>query len=269
MNKLIISVRRSMAKQSKRKAIAIQKYISQNSLQLIFIVILLFFATRYNFNFSISDSISDAGIDGDSKKVLNMDMSSVFSVLSSSIRRTGNDGKAIQVRKDNLSNSYSNVTYWSGKSNSSAERKSKQVRYVERFHKIAQTEMQKFGIPASIILAQGILESNAGQSNLAEQNNNHFGIKCFARNCKKGHCRNYTDDSHKDFFRAYGTPWESYRAHSLMIVNKQYRKLLHFGTKDYKNWAYGLKNMGYATDRHYAESLIKTIEELELHKFDQ
>jgi flagellum-specific peptidoglycan hydrolase FlgJ len=259
------SVRKSVAKKMSRQLPALQKFTSHNILQMVFICILLFFASHYNFNFSLTEesfgSSELAPKEGKSK------MGAIFAALHGSFGRA--DTKAVQVKNDNRGNTYSNVSYWAGKRSTSDEKKMKQLNYVTRFGKIAQTEMNKYGIPASIILAQGILESNAGQSSLAEQNNNHFGIKCFARNCKKGHCSNYTDDSHKDFFRAYASPWESYRAHSIMIVNNQYRKLLKYGTRDYKNWAYGLKNLGYATDDHYAESLIRTIEDLDLHAFDR
>jgi len=259
------SGRKSVFKQAGRKMPALQKYGVENGLQLIFICILLFFASHYHFNFSLMGDEEAVSQNPSAEK--KSGVGAVFAALRGSIGCS--DSKALQVKNDNRGNTYSNVTYWADKKSASDEKKIKQVNYVSRFSKIAQTEMKKYGIPASIILAQGILESNAGQSSLAEQNNNHFGIKCFARNCKKGHCSNYTDDSHKDFFRAYGSPWESYRAHSVMIVNNQYRKLLKYGTRDYKNWAYGLKNLGYATDDHYAESLIRTIEDLELHQFDR
>jgi len=72
-----------------------------------------------------------------------------------------------------------------------------QINYIQRFAKVAKSEMDKYGIPASIKLAQGLLESQAGASRLATKNNNHFGIKCFSKNCKKGHCTNFSDDSHK------------------------------------------------------------------------
>ena len=95
--------------------------------------------------------------------------------------------------------------------------------YVKRFKATAVSEMKKYGIPASITLAQGILESNAGASRLANNNNNHFGLKCFSKSCSKGHCSNYHDDDHKDFFRKFDTAWESYRAHSLLLTGKRYR----------------------------------------------
>ena len=108
-----------------------------------------------------------------------------------------------------------------------AKRK-KQLAYVKRFSKVAQTEMEKYGIPASITLAQGLLESNNGQSRLATKNHNHFGIKCFSRSCKKGHCSNFSDDSHKDFFRKYNSAWESYRAHSVLLQKDRYKPLYKY-----------------------------------------
>jgi len=128
----------------------------------------------------------------------------------------------------------------------------KQMAYVRRFAKVAKNEMQQYGIPASIKLAQGLLESQAGASTLATKNNNHFGIKCFSKSCQKGHCRNFSDDSHKDFFRNYPTAWESYRAHSLFL----------------KEWAFGLQKAGYATDKQYAQKLIDLIEGLGLARYD-
>jgi flagellum-specific peptidoglycan hydrolase FlgJ len=140
--------------------------------------------------------------------------------------------------------------------------------YIAKYSKIAVSEMNKFGVPASISLAQGLIESRAGSSKLAVQNNNHFGMKCFLRNCPKGHCTNHTDDSHKDFFRKFSKPWESWRAHSQMISTGRYAKLKKYG-RDYKKWAYGLKSAGYATDRTYAEKLINMIERYKLYKYDR
>lgn len=140
--------------------------------------------------------------------------------------------------------------------------------YVGRFSKIAITEMEKYGVPASISLAQGLIESRAGTSKLAVANNNHFGIKCFSRRCRKGHCSNFTDDTHKDFFRKFPSPWESWREHSRMISGGRYAKLKKNG-RDFRKWAYGLKSIGYATDRAYAEKLIGIIEKYELWKYDR
>jgi len=144
-------------------------------------------------------------------------------------------------------------------------KKQQQVAYIKRFAKIAQQEMHKYGIPASITLAQGLLESNAGSSTLVSTTNNHFGIKCFSKNCKKGHCSNFSDDSHKDFFRVFDTAWASYRAHSELLQSKRYR---HLKNTTYQNWAKGLVKAGYATDPKYGEKLIGLIEQLDLYKYD-
>ena len=179
-----------------------------------------------------------------------------------------------KAKDDNLANTYSNMTYTFDQSVSRSKKKGwdskrkKQEAYVSRFASVAQTEMKKFGIPASITLAQGLIETNAGDSRLAKKNNNHFGMKCFSKRCGKGHCSNFTDDSHKDFFRKYKSSWESYRAHSQLLVGKRYRHLKKLGAEDYKGWAKGLKRAGYATDRRYAEKLINIIDELKLHRFD-
>ena len=161
--------------------------------------------------------------------------------------------------------------YPAARPGSATARKRKQQRsYLDRFAATATTEMQQFGIPASITLAQGLLESNAGASPLATRNNNHFGIKCFSKTCKKGHCRNFSDDSHKDFFRVYPSAWESYRAHSKMLKRKKrYRKLFDLEPTDYRSWARELRRAGYATDPQYAEKLIDLIEGLELWQYDR
>ncbi|MEZ4965866.1 MAG: glucosaminidase domain-containing protein [Saprospiraceae bacterium] len=141
-------------------------------------------------------------------------------------------------------------------------------KYIDRFKQISIDEMEKYGVPASISLAQGLIESRAGSSKLAVNNNNHFGIKCFSRKCKKGHCSNFTDDTHKDFFRIFKTPWESWREHSKLLTNKRFSRLKKYG-RDYKKWAHGLESLGYATDRSYAEKLIGIIERYNLNKYDR
>lgn len=174
----------------------------------------------------------------------------------------------------NLANTYSNMVYTEGdfatseSKTSLKSKRQKQQDYINKYASIAKREMEKYGIPASITLAQGLLESNAGDSRLALNNNNHFGVKCFSRTCKKGHCSNFTDDTHKDFFRKYNSVADSYRAHSLLLQAPRYRKLKKYGRKDYTNWAYGLKSAGYATDPHYAKKLINTIRQLKLTQYD-
>ena len=138
--------------------------------------------------------------------------------------------------------------------------------YIQKYKKIAQDEERRSGIPASITLAQGLVESRGGTSTLAVQNNNHFGLKCFSRNCKKGHCTNHTDDTHKDFFLKFKTAEQSFRQHTACLKKPRYARL--FKSRDYRRWASGLESCGYATDRSYAEALIKIIQTYELYKFD-
>jgi hypothetical protein len=141
--------------------------------------------------------------------------------------------------------------------------------YIKRFSPVAVAEMRKYGVPASIILAQGLLESDAGSSGLAQKANNHFGIKCFSKKCAKGHCVNQTDDSHKDFFVAYPNVWGSFRAHSEMLVKgERYRHLFEVPKNDHRAWAKGLQDAGYATDPQYAEKLMAIIQNLKLYRFD-
>ncbi|MFK7947943.1 MAG: glycoside hydrolase family 73 protein [Saprospiraceae bacterium] len=138
--------------------------------------------------------------------------------------------------------------------------------YIKTYTPIALAEQKKYGIPISITIAQGLLESDAGGSRLARNNNNHFGLKCFSKTCVKGHCVNYTDDSHKDFFRNFESAWGSFRGHSALLQKPRYKNLYTLKTTDYKGWARGLQKAGYATDKRYADKLIKIIEILELHK---
>ncbi len=145
----------------------------------------------------------------------------------------------------------------------------RQLAYVATYATIAQEEMKANKIPASITLAQALLESNIGSSTLATKNNNHFGIKCFSRSCKKGHCSNFTDDSHKDFFRVFEDAHASFRAHSSLLQKDRYAGLFRLSPTDYRAWAKGLKEAGYATDPNYAQKLINLIENLGLQQYDQ
>ena len=163
-----------------------------------------------------------------------------------------------------------NPTYASRKGISDAIVKQKLdncLRYVGRYEKVALAEMKKYGIPASITLAQGLLESDAGHSDLAQESDNHFGIKC-RRKCRGCTCRNYSDDDIYDMFRVFDSVWESYREHSLLLNGSRYRHLLKLDKTDYKAWAHGLKKAGYATDKRYAEKLIQIIEALKLYRYD-
>ena len=138
--------------------------------------------------------------------------------------------------------------------------------YVKYYSNIAMDEMVQFGIPASITLAQGILESGAGKGRLAVQANNHFGIKCHDWNGKKIY---HDDDEEHECFRKYDNPEYSYRDHSIFLTTRgRYSFLFDLKKDDYKRWAKGLKNAGYATDPKYPQKLIDLIERYELYKYD-
>lgn len=144
-----------------------------------------------------------------------------------------------------------------------------QLAYVGEYRSIALKQMKQEGIPASITLAQGLLESGIGKSTLATRNNNHFGLKCFSKACSKGHCSNHSDDHHKDFFRIFDTPEDSYEAHATLLQKSRYKKLFQLKRTDYRGWARELSRAGYATDPKYADKLIAMIERLQLHRYDR
>lgn len=139
--------------------------------------------------------------------------------------------------------------------------------YINRYKDIAMREMNDYGIPASITLAQGILESGVGKSELAVKANNHFGIKC--HNDWEGEKVYHDDDKRNECFRKYDRPEESFVDHSLFLKNRsRYSFLFELDRTDYKAWAKGLKQAGYATDPNYAKRLIALIEENNLHQYD-
>jgi len=140
--------------------------------------------------------------------------------------------------------------------------------YIQRFSDVAIKEMMLYRIPASITLAQGIIESNAGQSQLATLANNHFGIKCHKDWFGKTYYQD--DDAPNECFRKYDDPEESFRDHSYILTQRhRYQALFDLEADDYRGWAKGLKLAGYATNPQYAELLIKTVENYGLFKFDQ
>lgn len=142
--------------------------------------------------------------------------------------------------------------------------------YVERFGQIAVAEQEKFGIPASITLAQGLLESGFGKSTMALTINNHFGIKCTPYQRKqKGKCYVFADDTKYDRFVKFESAWASYRAHSLILQNERYKALYDLEPTDYEGWALGLQKAGYASDANYAKKLIRIIELYELYEYDE
>jgi len=139
--------------------------------------------------------------------------------------------------------------------------------YIQRFAPYAVEEMEKYKIPASITLAQGLLETGGGQSRLAREGNNHFGIKC--KEEWTGRTMKHTDDAPNECFRVYDDPRESYEDHSKFLAyRKYYQNLFNLDMKDYKAWAHGLKKAGYATNPKYAYILISKIEKYKLYEFD-
>lgn len=186
---------------------------------------------------------------GSTKKVkVNQTKSTVNTVESFKNRPLKTDRKPL--------NSYKNLTV--------AERVD---RYVTTYAEVAQQEMRSYNIPASITLAQGILESGMGFSRLATQANNHFGIKCHKEWRGK---RIYHDDDEKgECFRVYEDPRKSYRDHSLFLISRsRYDFLFEIKKYDYRAWAKGLKKAGYATDPKYPDKLIALIESYRLDRYD-
>jgi len=139
--------------------------------------------------------------------------------------------------------------------------------YIENYKDFAVKEMLRSGVPASITLAQGMLESENGNSTLAKKAKNHFGIKCHGN--WKGQVVYHDDDRQGECFRKYNSAYESYQDHSdFLMSGSRYSFLFELDMTDYKAWAKGLKKAGYATSPSYAEMLIKIIDENELHQYD-
>lgn len=139
--------------------------------------------------------------------------------------------------------------------------------YIETFSGLAQVEMEAYGIPASITLAQGLLESGYGKGELASKTNNHFGIKCHTG--WQGDYDFHDDDAKGECFRKYNHPMYSYRDHSIFLSTRsRYAFLFDYETTDYKSWAKGLRKAGYATDKKYPQKLIYLIEKHELYQYD-
>lgn len=150
---------------------------------------------------------------------------------------------------------------------SELKQKYTQEEYVSMWKDVAIQQMAEYKIPASITLAQGILESGYGNSVLAQKANNHFGIKCHDW---KGATIFLDDDAKNECFRSYTTAAESYRDHSTFLTTRsRYASLFSYQVTDYKNWAQGLKDAGYATNPKYPQLLVELIERLKLHVYDQ
>ncbi|MBP5488458.1 MAG: glucosaminidase domain-containing protein [Bacteroidales bacterium] len=140
--------------------------------------------------------------------------------------------------------------------------------YIEKYSALAISEMERSGVPASITLAQGLLESGAGRSTLATQAHNHFGIKC--GKAWRGSKTYHDDDAPQECFRSYNKDEDSFKDHSdFLRYYDRYKFLFDLEITDYKGWCYGLKQAGYATDPNYAPKLIALIEEYDLTRFDK
>lgn len=141
------------------------------------------------------------------------------------------------------------------------------IEYINTYKDVAMKEMREFKIPASITLAQGIIESTSGNSELTKRSNNHFGIKCHKE--WEGDQTFHDDDAKGECFRVYKDPLTSYRDHSVFLTTRsRYANLFNLKGGDYVGWAQGLSEAGYATDRRYPAKLIGLIEKYDLHKYD-
>lgn len=168
--------------------------------------------------------------------------------------------------KTSVIKSFSLLLLWVVGFGANAQRMSNQE-YIELYKDIAMQEMRAYKIPASITLAQGILESGSGNSRLSKEGNNHFGIKC--KKNWTGQTIIEDDDEKNECFRAYSYAHESYKDHSLFLVeNTRYAFLFEYSILDYKSWAEGLRKAGYATNQRYPELLIGIIERNNLARFD-
>ncbi len=183
-------------------------------------------------------------------------------------RSVSNKGKKkeIDIREQYL-NANSDAIFQSYKKENTGQVNDFTMAYIGTYKNIAIDKMEKYKIPASITLAQGILESGNGLSTLAKKSNNHFGIKCHSG--WKGKRVYHDDDKKGECFRKYATPEGSFDDHSMFLTGRgRYEFLFDLKQDDYKGWAKGLKKAGYATDRKYPKKLISFIETFELYKYD-
>ena len=141
------------------------------------------------------------------------------------------------------------------------------LQYIDRFKAIAVQEMNQYGIPASITIAQGLFESGNGNGDLARYANNHFGIKCTTDWKGEGYYKD--DDQHNDCFRVYANPEQSFRDHSDFLKRKRYAHLFELDKNDYQGWAQGLKDAGYATNPKYPQLLVNIIQKYNLDVYDR
>ncbi len=184
----------------------------------------------------------------------------IFSSCSASRRTVSNSVSNSEVRRNNESVKEANTT----KTDDYFPLTS--LDYIARYKDIAISEMNKYGIPASITLAQGLFESGSGNGELARFANNHFGIK--ATSDWKGRIYYKNDDNPNDRFRVYDRAEESFRDHSEFLKRKNYTHLFELEKNDYQGWAYGLKKAGYATNPKYPQLIIAIIQKYNLDQYD-
>ncbi len=185
------------------------------------------------------------------KKIIGLAVIALFLLNSCKSRMYSRNNK--QIEKAAIKKNENFITYTT-------------LTYIDSFKKVAIDEMNAYGIPASITLAQGVLESGNGSSSLAKFANNHFGIKCTSD--WKGKVYYRDDDKNNDCFRVYNDARESYKDHSSFLKRKRYSFLFELDKNDYKNWALGLKTAGYATNPKYPDLLIGIIEKYKLYQYD-
>lgn len=185
-----------------------------------------------------------------------------------SVRNKKDTGVVITESKPLVLPSVNEVTLIKKLARKNPKLSKKTLAYIQKYAAIAVREMHAYKIPASITLAQGILESGSGGSALAVKSNNHFGIKCHTG--WTGQRVYHDDDAKGECFRKYVYTETSYKDHSLFLTQRRrYAFLFEYDIKDYKKWAYGLRKAGYATDKKYPAKLLKFIKEYELYKFDK
>ena len=173
-----------------------------------------------------------------------------------------------EITKEQYLYTQSDIIFDKYKKNNEGQVNSFTVAYIGNYKDIAIDKMVNYNIPASITLAQGILESGNGLSTLAKKSNNHFGIKCHSG--WKGKKVYHDDDKRGECFRKYDNPEGSFNDHSIFLTGRgRYEFLFDLEPDDYKGWAKGLKKAGYATDRKYPKKLIAFIENFELYEYDE
>ena len=202
------------------------------------------------------------------RKVLIVVFSLLVLVACGTNRSTSNKGKKKKIdSREQYLTAKSDAIFQAYKKENKGQVNDFTIAYIGTYKNIAIDKMEKYNIPASITLAQGILESGNGLSTLAKKSNNHFGIKCHSG--WKGKRVYHDDDKKGECFRKYPTPEGSFNDHSIFLTGRgRYEFLFDLKPDDYKAWAKGLKKAGYATDRKYPKKLISFIETFELYKYD-